>query len=167
MSCYTVYMIKLHWFKILGMVAPVVVFIATIASIYLPGLFIKPQYDFLYFKPGVMNSAYRVEKAKNGVDVIKKVHTSSNNKADLTLYVYDVSARTSREISFEDAELFSLDGSSTSPDGFTIIAAGKDGRDYSIRYLQNGSVRKKIDVQLSGPSFFNFQFIGWINQDDL
>lgn len=150
-----------------GVVAPVFAVIATVVSIYLPGFLVNPRYDFVYFKPGVMNSVYHVEKDRNGKGTIKKRSSSSNKNADTTLYVYDVSSRSSRVITFEEAETLNIDSSSTSPDGFTVIGAGKDRKDYRSRYLQKGAVRKKINIDLVGPSYFNFQIVGWIVKTDL
>lgn len=146
------------------------------AFIYLPGLFIHPQYNFLYASGGD-NNWYQQYYVQDG-SLMKK----DNKRPDDTyykpptnpkLFIYDVSNDTSMEISFEDAQKNVYDASDKSPDGFEIVQGSRGGgffpfefssrSDSCARYLSGHNVSNKLDIQRLGSSYCgSFQFIGWI-----
>jgi len=155
---------------ILGISLPVLMVIFVALSIYLPGFFVKPKYDFLYSDFDSYNNKYLVKT--NSLELNPNfrqewVLFSRESK----LYIHDIELNKSRQISFEDAKKLNLDSSSTSPDGFQIESGqGSEGifpfyfysgADYSNKYLTGNHLSKKLNLTLTN-SYFNFMFLGWI-----
>lgn len=159
---------------------PVLLIIGVALSIYLPTLFTKPQYGFLYSTGGDYNyhNEYAVENGK----LVKKPVTLPpyvvpTNSKEPELYTYDVQKNSNTKISFEETQTLNLDSNPQSPDSFEITY-GSDGggvfpfffwsdRDYGSRYLKGHGVTKKIDLHSSSPYNYysgDFQFLGWIKK---
>lgn len=157
--------IKQNKIVLIGASIPVLVLLAIIASIHLPFLFVKPQYDFLYVKlDGMTESGYEVKFDRLGVGkLIEKTLSSGRDRPQL--YFYDVSDDTTRMISFQEAQTLNLDSESVSPDGFEIVYGGTESkRDYSYRYIKKDGVRRKLDIVFETPHFYNFVFVGWVKK---
>jgi len=157
---------------IVALSIPVLMIVFITVSIYVPALFIKPNYDFIYSVGRGYCHGYRytVEYEK----VIRKEHeipaTGCHATDILVLYYYDVSLNTSNEISFQEAQNFNVNNRRMSPDGFEIVGGGYGGdwfffggSSYYDRYLKKGSFSRKI---LSDRSYYyNFKLVGWIKED--
>ena len=143
-------------------------------SIYLPALFVQPQYNFLY-ESG--NDSYYYNQhplfVQNGKLVLKQGQKNQNLSAqkEIRLKVYDVAKNKSRGISFKEGENLKLDSNLKSPDGFKIVYDNHSGElfplffkseDYSNLYLKGHNVSKKLNIQLNNFSYLDFHFIGWI-----
>lgn len=161
---------------IVGISIPILMIILVAASIYLPGFFIKPQYNFLYVNG---DDSYYNERHQYSVQdgkLIRNEMKDSEGKAYTyaRLFLYDVIKDKSREVTFEEAQNLGIDPSDVSPDGFEI-AYGSHGSgifpfffysntDYNTRYLTGHNISKKLNLQLIGSYYNSFRFIGWINQ---
>lgn len=164
--------IKNNLTLIIGLSIPIIMTIVVTLIVYLPGLFIQPKYDFVYVVG--KNYPYYQQYSVSGGKIIKKpVNINNNYKAvdDSQIFVYDVVKNTAKEITFSEAERLDLNPSKTSPDGFEITY-GSGGRgyfpfyysssDYYTRYIQGNGVSKKLNLQLNGSYYGDFQFIGWV-----
>lgn len=159
---------------VIGISIPILMIIFVVTSIYLPGLFVKPQYDFLYVSGDDRYSydSYRYS-VEDGALVENQVSekTIYNSYRKAKLYIYDAAKNESREISFEAARQLNLDPVKKSPDGFAVVYGSRSSgslfyssRDYDTHYLVSGNASKKINLQLPASSGYyeNFRFIGWI-----
>jgi hypothetical protein len=160
---------------IIGISIPILMIIFVAVSIYLPGLFVKPKFNFVYVTGNdyyyYSQYQYAVQNGKIVENEIKKPENRSYEPArEVRLYMHDVAANTNREITFEEARNMNLDSNIKSPDGFEIITGSHSGgflfsggSDYDTRYLTGNNISKKLDLRLVGSSYYNnFRFIGWI-----
>lgn len=174
-------MIKKNITLVIGISIPILMILFVAGSIYLPGLFIKPHFNFLYasgddsyyyYKNGYQYSVQNDKLIKNE---IKQLENQNYNppRVESKLYLYDVVKNESKEISFADAQNLTLNSSTKSPDDFEVVYGSRgDGffpfflggeTDYNARYLKGHNVNKKLNLQLNGGSYYNnFRFIGWI-----
>lgn len=163
---------------ILAFGAPVLMIIIVAAVIYLPNLYNKPQYDFIYSQ-GSYYLGYTVINGK----IAKVPPLPDQPKPPVTplnqdypqLYYYDVQNNKSTAISLEQADNYNIDPSSISPDGYTVGYGNRaDGFfplfisssvDYQSRYLQGHSTNRKLNLQ-NQPDYYanNFQFMGWVKK---
>lgn len=165
---------KIDFSLLLAFLIPALMIVFVAASIYLPGIFIKPKYDFLYYNEGgYYNTRYEISNGQ----LIKIEPTAEqkkynyNNQTTPKLFVYDVFKNESKEVSFEYAKTLNLNSGLTSPDGFSIDYGSRgdgffpfffySGSDYNTRYLKGHNVSKKINLQNDG-NYYNFRLLGWI-----
>ncbi len=159
---------------IIGIIIPIAMILFVAGSIYLPGLFVKPSYNFLYvtYRDYYYGQYYSVQNSTliKG-DIYPNTNYGNQSLGVIKLYIHDVKANTNKEISFEDAQKLTIDSNSISPDGFKIVY-GKRSRndiffpyswnDKDSRYLEGHRVSKKLDLQLLDNSYNTFYFLGWI-----
>ncbi len=169
--------IKKNITLVIGISIPILMILFVAGSIYLPGLFIQPKYNFVYVSS---DDSYYYSQYQYSVQNGKIVRNETQRpegqtyqpQIDVKLYVYDVAKNESKEISFEEAQNLTLDSKNISPDGFEITY-GSSGEgfflfffysrtDYNTRYLKGHNVSKKLNLQLSGSYYNDFRFIGWI-----
>jgi hypothetical protein len=166
--------IKQNISLIIGISIPILMIVLVTASIYLPGIFVQPQTNFLYYSKSwkIANSIdYQVKNGK----IVETISYSDNSKDTNaafkpTIFLHDVVENKSKEISYQDAHKLNLDTSNESPDGFEVVYGSSNdgflffgpGRDYSTRYLQNNNFSKKLNLKLDNNSHSAFTFIGWI-----
>lgn len=163
---------------VLGISIPVAMILFISASVYLPGLFIKPKFNFLY---SIDNNSYydgshrysvsNGKIIKNEIDLLQKRNFYAPND-ETKLFLHNVAGNESTEISFADALKLNLDSNAKSPDGFEIVSGGgggffpffySAGNDYNVKYLKSKSVGKKLNLQSgSRQNYYSFYFIGWI-----
>ena len=180
---------------IIGLAIPVVMMLFVAGSIYLPRLFVKPNFSFIYsdFYDGPYNiSSPRYVVDKDGKLALVEATAEEKRQAEefnksipipvrksdipvVTLYKYDVTTDTATKITLEDAQKFTLDPSSRSPDGFELVygRGGGDffpffynGGDYNARYLSGHNTSRKLNLTYlaSSPNYPYQQvaFLGWI-----
>lgn len=169
---------KKHIPLIFALSIPALLIIGVALSIYLPTLFIKPQYNFLFSTGG--DYYYRNEYTVEGDKLVKKpvaLPKAVQDGKEPELYLYDVQKNISTKISLVDAQALSLDSNPMSPDGFELTY-GSDGggvfpffywsdRDYGSRFLKGHGVAKKINLpNIASYDYYsgNFQFLGWIKK---
>jgi hypothetical protein len=133
---------------------PILMILFVAASIYLPGIFIKPKFNFLYSCDNYYyDQYYYVQNEK----IIK--NETQKSKKEVKLYIYDVIKNINKEISFEEAQNLNLDPNIKSPDGFEIVYGTKGNgllpfffwseKDYTTLYLTGRNVSKKLNLQLN------------------
>lgn len=170
--------IKKNITLILGISIPILMILFVASSIYLPGLFIKPHFNFIYVSGDDYcygQQQYSIQNSKLVKNEIKQSENQNCNppRSESKLYLYDVAKNEAKEISFVEAQNLNIDSNVKSPDGFEIVYGSRgDGffpflfwseRDYNTRYLSGHNVSKKLNLQLNGSSYYNnFRFLGWI-----
>jgi len=168
---------------IFGISIPILMVIFVTASIYIPQMFVKPQYDFLYlignnncYNEGRNSQVYAVVSnrlIKYTPDTIFQ-NCMIGQVPQLKIFVYSIAQNEGKEISFSDAQGLILDSSILSPDGFEIVNGGSNGgffpfyfssgSDYYTRYLQGHNISKKLNIQQGGNYYYNFTLLGWIKK---
>jgi len=166
---------------IIGISIPILMILFVAGSIYLPGLFIKPQVDFLYVNGDdnyyYYNSGYQYTVVNDKItknDVKQPADPSLKPpQVEQKLYIYDVTENVSREISLEEAKKLDLNSNTISPDGFEVVYGSRNdggfpffwggGTDYNARYLKGHNVSRKVNLPMTGsPYYSGMHFIGWI-----
>lgn len=172
--------IKRNITLVIGISIPILMILFVAGSIYLPGLFIQPHYNFVYLNGDDLyySRAKYQYVVQNGT--LQRIEaglsdgtSNSQPRIESKLYLHDVKTNTSTEISFADAQRLYLDSNTKSTDGFEIVS-GSYGRgffpffygersDYNARYLQGHNVTKKLNLQSTDSShYYSFRFIGWV-----
>ncbi|MFH1622181.1 MAG: hypothetical protein ABIA97_03575 [Candidatus Omnitrophota bacterium] len=165
---------------IVGLSIPLLMILFVGLSIYLPGLFVKPGYGFLYASGGDYHSIkqYAVKNGKIIEVEVNYPERFSGAKIEPKLYVYNVSKDNSWEISFEEAEKLNLDDSTKSPDGFEVVSGGYGGDifysrgGYYKKYIKGHNFSKELNLKTSSTGsdssywsdYRSFKFIGWIEE---
>lgn len=169
------FMFKKHHLPLLvGFGLPLLMILFVILSIYLPSLFIKPTYDFIY-SSGNDYYTREVYSVKNGqILETPPVPNAYDNRPYISpqLYLHDVETNTSRQILLTDAQRLILDYSAKSPDGFTLQNGNRatgffpffwSDRDYKSHYLVKENFSKQVDVESGTLNYYNtIDFIGWV-----
>ena len=105
---------------ILGISIPVAMILFVSASVYLPGLFIKPKFNFLY---SIDNNSYydggHRYSISNGKIIKNEVDLSQRRNAyapdgEPKLFIHNVAGNESIEVSFADALKLNLDSNAKS-----------------------------------------------------
>ena len=168
---------------IIGLSLPVLMVIVLVAVIYIPRLYTKPTYDFIYTVgsyPVYYNSEpqekieYMIIDEKLQKD-ISSLTVMPKYYADYTPNFYRYSVTENRSIPLSDEEVMrlKLDPSKKSPDGFVLNYGVEvdnvfegifgEGRDHSQRVLEKGSVSIPISIpSVIGRYSTNVFFVGWI-----
>ncbi len=183
---------------VIGISLPLIIILIVVALSVVPKFFFNPKYDFVYTvgsscgeyyyycnNYGAPWSSYKIVDGKitKETELPKFPDGPKENKPTLvypTIYYFDVTKGTFKEISFEEARKLNLING-TAPDG-TIVTSGYDnnnggvfgmmfgGGGYSTRnglYLRNGRASEKIVVQNGTQNDYyynsNFHLVGWVN----
>lgn len=174
--------IKKNITLVIGIAIPILMILFVAGSIYLPGLFIKPHFNFLYAsgdESHCYNSVLQYSVQNNRlVRDTSNLQMQQNESANCPniepkLYLYDVTINKSNDISFAEAQNLQLDSNVKSPDDFEVVYGSSGdsffpffyggGTDYNSRYIKGHNVSKKLNLQLNGGYYYNnFRFIGWI-----
>ena len=154
-------------------------------SIYIPGLFLHPKYNFLYtdgdyyvYNTGgsyfdtqayLINNGHLVQRPQT-----TPVYPGGKPNPSPQLYVHNVTTNESTPISFQDAQNLNLNPTVESPDGYTLENGSQsDGfslffgynKDYNSKYLVGHNVSKKLNIKNTSSSYSNStHFLGWIMQ---
>ncbi len=168
-------LIKKNRIFILGISIPILMILFVVASIYVPGIFIKPKCNFVYTSGAYYGNEYSVVNNR-----ITKVSIDQNGSSGTyesqgyqypNIYLYDVINNTSSEISYQEARNISIDSSTKSQDGFEIDHGSSGGGflpftynqdDYSSIYIKGNGVSKKLNLTLSDNDYYDFHLIGWV-----
>lgn len=183
---------KKNWPLIVSAALPILMIIFVAASIYLPGLFTHPNYNFLYtnetrYCGGFSSGASYYYQVNNGIiQEYKNTPVNQGRPAPPPyksinpecarppkLFVHDMTKNESREISLEQAKKLKLDNSIQSPDGFEITrGSGSSGlfglfgeSNYNKIFLKGHGTSTKLNLKTSGgleEYNYSFKFIGWI-----
>lgn len=162
---------------VLALSVPIIMIILIAVSIYVPRLWVKPGYDFVYNSNGPAYYGYgsftvegeTLQKLAPSPEYLGSTPASAlpTNPPE-KLYVYHVETAVSEEISFEDAQKLRLSDKKTSPDGFQVEEPSYSpsmlftgGRDYYSRYLVGKGVSKKLELE-QRDNYTPAGFIGWV-----
>jgi hypothetical protein len=178
---------------VIGLAIPLLMIVFVAVSIYVPSLFAKPEYSFVYAVKDnydMYGDNYSVE---NGTIVKKNVPypTSTDPYYDRYpapkvpetksyLFMFDINTKTAKELSFEDAKKLSLIETKNSPDGYELEQGSTDNGVFEIFggysaspdwFLRKGAMNKRITLQFppsTDTRYYyynsNFQFLGWIKK---
>ena len=162
---------------IIGFSIPLLMIFFVAASIYLPGLFVSPKYNFLYSTDSdyyggqtySVSNGHLVENPQPPVSY-SDYRTPPGNQ----LYIYNVQTNESTLISFYEAQHFTLIPTTESPDGYKLEYGNQDegffpffwyNKDYTDEYLVGHNVSKKLNIKNNGSGYYNaIHFLGWIVQ---
>lgn len=160
---------------IIGFALPILMIVFIAASVYIPGLFSQPKYNFLYAE----NTSFyddRLFTVNDSHLTYTPLPTSTNQQyapAPIPqLYIHKITTNESKPVSLDEAKKLSLDPSSESPDGYMIQSGNYGGssfpfgsydRDYNTSYIVGHNVSKKLNVKTIGAHYYGqVNFIGWI-----
>lgn len=166
---------------ILGVAIPLLMIVAVACAIYLPGLFVKPTYDFVYtLGSDIYYSPYY--EVENGKIVKRPAQYQGNTEqvfkpplqpSDPKLYYYDMDKDETHELTLEEAQKYELDTNIKSPEGFEITTGSNGGffpfsdyeRNYNARFLKGKGFSKKLEISNTSPYYYyNFRFLGWVSK---
>ena len=158
---------------IIALSIPILMVILITISIYVPTLFVKPKFDFIYSventycyhrKHSVQDERVVFSEVSN-----KKENDICRNNQQPRLYYYDVQSFTSKEITLEEAQEYRLDCRRHSQDGFEIVSGDRSfdiffisGSSYYDKYLKKGAYSRRI--HLENHHYYDFRFLGWIKE---
>lgn len=148
-----------------GIGLPLLLILYVAIAAYLPSLFVKPKYNFIYAE-GYDN--YNINVI-NGKIAIESRYADGNNtygSVQPTLFLYDVPNDKSTQVSLAQAYSYTLDPSSKSLDGFTVGRHESDGSYFLFffgrydrgTYLMGKGLNRKI----TDRDYYNIKFVGWI-----
>lgn len=163
----------------IALAIPVLMIVLVAAFIYLPNMGKKPQYNFVYMTGnGYLPYGGQEYSVSNG-HLVQNPSPLDNSAPNVPpkpvvplgqphFYVYDVTANSANEVSFQQAQALTLDPSNLSPDGYTLDR-GNSGdflfsgpSDYNTWYLKGHNHSSKLNVKVVGNDYYNLQFLGWV-----
>ncbi len=173
-----------HLPLIIGVALPVLFIIIISLVIFTPSLSVKPQHNFIYTTENpayysyneTYKNTYRVEGEK--IVQVPIVYPAENPRLQdvkdaATLYLYDVKANTSHQITLEEAAKYVVDPGPSSPDGYSVeYTYGHDGifeifgsnNSNDGYFISNGKGKKRLggitNYRYYGSG--NFRLIAWI-----
>ena len=140
---------------------------------FLPRLFVKPEYNFVY-AAGYESNYVRVVANKVQIDPCPYYPGSYQNCAlylrEMNFYLYDVKNDENISLSLDEVKNYQLDPSEKSPDDYKI-SFQKDSGDYFFfpffggggvsrgPQLSKGAWSKQIELK---NNYYDFQFLGWV-----
>jgi len=138
-------------------------------------------------KNGTLTDTFPIKKEtattttiiKDGIAIEEKLVPAFSSEiynecanAEVKFYLHNTSKNDNEEILFEEAVKLKLDSGIESPDGFEVVRVGNggdfpfifSGGNRNAYYLRGDKSSQKINVKLSSQDYYNFQFIGWIEE---
>jgi hypothetical protein len=167
---------------IIGISLPVVFIIIISVIIFLPSLFIKPKYNFLYsnsdsyytYDFNRYSSTFEVLNGRLSISQLSTTTGITYKTGTPPLFVYDVKTNTSHQVDFNEVQKYVIDPGPSSPDGYIvkyeygnngIFELFGSGGNQSGYVLSKGNTSKKLNGLISGSYYYsynNLKFIGWI-----
>ncbi|OGY21875.1 MAG: hypothetical protein A2126_00655 [Candidatus Woykebacteria bacterium GWB1_45_5] len=150
---------------IVGVGLPILLIVYVAISYYLSAFFVKPQYDFIYTSDSSYDYNLKVVGGTITEDSVDYNYSNTSNryKAAPSTYYYDAQTDRSRSITLSEAQSYTIDPSTKSPDGYTVERAssgGIFGGGYENGYYLKGhGFSKKINISADR---YNFRFLGWV-----
>jgi hypothetical protein len=159
----------------IGFAVPILMILLVAVSIYLPGLFVHPKYDFLYStgEDYYSNQSYTVINRRLVDNYTPQTYPNYNQRAVRQLYIHDVETNESRSVTFHEASDLVLDPNIQSPDGFEIQNGSSGGGffpfwyagDRNASYLTGHNLSKKLNVTKQSQNYYSpIRFIGWVTE---
>ncbi|HSW96522.1 MAG TPA: hypothetical protein VLF89_01720 [Candidatus Saccharimonadales bacterium] len=157
---------------IIGFSIPLLMILFVAASIYLPGLFLQPKFNFLYSTDTDYYGSQTYSVNNSHLVYIPQPTPTYRPYPSPQLYVHNVTTNESTPISFQEAQNLNLNPTAESPDGFKLENGNQgDGffpffwynRDYTTEYLAGHNVSKKLNIKTNGTSYYSsIHFLGWV-----
>lgn len=182
--------LKKNFTLLLAFALPILLIIVVVITTYLPSLFIKTNYDFVYLTCSENGNYYMYNcgsylqkkySVVNDAIVVNKIDTTQEANKDFKdgvyserIFLHDTETNESREISLKDAQALKLSNLLTSPDGITVSSDyDRVGGDFFLfggyssygHYLTKGKSKLRINlINDSTQNYYNnnFQFLGWV-----
>jgi hypothetical protein len=176
---------------IVGIGVPVLMMLFIAAAIYLPGLFKKPQFDFIYSTAEYSWAAptLEVKDQKLGFKCAEDQHYYSSDtftEKEITakcseeflpkLHRYSIKDNTVSDISYADAKKLALDTNADSSDGYKVeqgnyggdmfsgMFGGDSYNDYNAWYLKGHNRVAKLNIPNDSNSSYDTRFLGWVKE---
>ena len=164
----------------IGLSVPVAMIVLVAASIYLPALWApQPRTNFLYVTGDNYYGAprYAVVGGKAAQLEVKTPEHLPHPPPPARLFVYDAAAKTSTEVTLEEAQRLTLDDRDVSPDGYSVRHGSHSdgvfplffsgGRDDNTVYLTGHHVSRQLELVTPAENdgyyyYFRMRFLGWI-----
>lgn len=174
---------KKHIPLLVALVIPLGMIVLVAATVYIPKLGNKPQYDFVHVSTSEYpRHQYLVTNGKlerREITYPEKVEgdiypTPPYTITEPTLYLHDIERNESTTLSFEEAAKLNLDSAEQSPDGYTVGYNRNDeglfgiffggSYDYDAQYVTGHNQSIKLNLPTSGSryGYRSFQFLGWV-----
>ncbi len=162
---------------IIGLLIPVAMVLFIAGAIYLPRAFSRvdpPTHNFLYLVGYNYGPERFVElDGRLTKETVEEPRYPRHQGAqEVQFFVHDVTANSSRRLTFDEAVKLSLDSTYRSPDGYEIVHGRKadfffpiaSSTDYHTRYLKKDSHTTKLDLAVPSDAGYGntFIFLGWI-----
>lgn len=179
--------LKNNYLVLIAILLPILFIIIVTLTAYLPSIFLKTNYDFIYAIcedntnnyprscKKYLNNKYSIINTKIVLNNDPKTKESSNYES--RLFIHDTENNESKEISYTEALDYSYSNLLTSPDGVTVSSGYQDRADFFIFSSSNsgyehnlikGNVKKKLNL-INNSNRYNYEnnfiFIGWIISD--
>ena len=148
---------------------PIGIALFAAAAIYLPRLMANPKHDMIYSLCDSYRCTNSYSTDANGKIVRTDTDENSKYYDAASLYYYDAANDSTRILSIEEANKYSLNTSSKSPDGYALVQENSssgflfwsDSDD--DWYLKVGAKKKKVQLTNTGSnSSSEIKFLGWI-----
>ncbi len=163
--------LKKNWALVLAFAGPILFIGVLIILTYIPQQIVVTDYDFVYTTADYHSWADQIETDIYVVKDQKINAVPSNNRYNssiLTLWLYDSTNHTSRQLSLEEAKELTVDISKTSPDGVSIHNQGRrrdgffpffDSHHYDpyLIFEKDGQ-----ETKLNISSYEYEDFLGWV-----
>ncbi len=149
---------------VLLMAVPLTLMTILAAIVYLPRLLAHPSHDFIYTTCESYD-CYNTIRVQDGAIVVSN---SNPNKTPVTLRYYDVSEQAYRTLTPAEAQQYTLDSSSRSPDGYALEERSSSSGflfwsdvESDQWFLENGLYKKP--VHFGGTGYYNdITLVGWV-----
>ena len=176
---------------IVGIGVPVLMMLFIAAAIYLPGLFKKPQSDFIYSSASYSWTApmLEVKDQKLGfkcADAQNYYSSDDSTAKEITLkcteeflpklYRYSIKDDTVSEISYSEARKLLIDSNADSSDGYKVEQGNYNGDmfsgmfggdyndDYNKWYLKGHNRVVELNISHDANSSSDESFVGWVKE---
>ncbi len=164
-------LIKKNFIIILAFLLPVALIVIIALSLYLPSLFLKTDYNFVYIACNSGTSCDDSSKQGYIVENNSLVQVDYNPSYTDRIFLHDTKKNEGREITLAEAKALTLNSSRTSPDDVTVSSHRSGAGDFFPfggsssfgYYLRKGNSKSKINlIDYQFHYRYHFQFLGWV-----
>jgi hypothetical protein len=171
---------KKHLPLIVGIALPIIFIIIISIVLFVPSLYVKPQHNFIYttlpdyysYNQGYQET-YKVRDSHIVTERVVPREKETQLSGAPTLYVYDVHADTSHQVTFDEVKGLAVDPGPSSPDGYTVAYEyNNDGifelfgsnNENNRFFISKGNGKKKLNGLIGDRYWYqgNFRLIGWV-----
>jgi hypothetical protein len=177
LTCYDLFMSqKRNISLMIALAIPVLMIIVVTASVYVPSLFARPKYNFLYLT-GDCYYGQREYSVQFGRLIRSDPHKDDNlygysPQTKSSLFTYDVFKNTSREVAYSEMKNVNIAPGNKSPDGFEVVKGNgladssylfSHDSSYNNWYLRGNNLNIELHPTLvGGDAYNNFCVLGWL-----